>query len=184
MTKRRKKDRIDTINILGKRYGYLTVIDRIYDHSHRGAKWKCLCDCGKETTAQGGQLRAGGRVSCGCKAEKKIQETGVKRLFSMYKTKAKNRKIPFDLNIKEFEKLISSKCYYCKCEPKQILKRLKTNKAQIFYNGIDRIDSNYGYSPLNCVSACRICNQSKSNLSFDDWKSHILRLAKCLQDLS
>lgn len=30
------------------------------------ALWLCRCDCGKETTVRGSDLRSGGRKSCGC----------------------------------------------------------------------------------------------------------------------
>lgn len=54
-------------DMTGKRFGRLTVLAR--DPSvrrHRGAFWRCKCDCGNETVAPTGHLNAGQRISCGC----------------------------------------------------------------------------------------------------------------------
>lgn len=52
----------------GQRYGKLTVISYVGN-----SKWKCICDCGKETVVQTGNLTNGHTVSCGC-ARKDIGE--------------------------------------------------------------------------------------------------------------
>jgi hypothetical protein len=61
-------------NEVDSRYGRLTVVSR---NGHRGgnnpdnhhrkkAAWLCKCDCGKEITKTGEQLRSGKAESCGC----------------------------------------------------------------------------------------------------------------------
>jgi hypothetical protein len=50
---------------VGQRFGRLTVIRR-NGSKRRAAAWKCLCDCGAETTATGHALRRGEKKSCGC----------------------------------------------------------------------------------------------------------------------
>jgi hypothetical protein len=52
------------IDIMGQRFGRLTVVSRA--ESRNGARWLCLCDCGKEHCVTGGNLRLGGIASCGC----------------------------------------------------------------------------------------------------------------------
>jgi hypothetical protein len=59
--------RKDAIDISGKKYGDLTVIKPIRNGKYRGVKWLCKCVCGNEAIAFGGHLRAGKRVSCGCR---------------------------------------------------------------------------------------------------------------------
>lgn len=49
----------------GKKYGKLTVLRYLYT-SGKGAIFECRCDCGKITTASGGELRSGNKRSCGC----------------------------------------------------------------------------------------------------------------------
>lgn len=178
------KDRIDTIDMIGKRAGKLEVISLYKDINQRGAHWLCRCDCGNETIAGGRSLRMVGpkaRKSCGCLAESRIDSTGVNRLYSTYKRRAKIRNREFSLSREDFEKLIKGNCVYCGSEPKQILKRLKSRKLQILYNGVDRVNPEIGYILENSVSCCRHCNQSKSDLSVDQFKTHIERVYKWLQ---
>jgi len=59
-------------DMIGKRFGRLTVI--AFGEKHRypcGSlrwKWKCRCDCGKETIVDATTLRRGVSKSCGCLA--------------------------------------------------------------------------------------------------------------------
>lgn len=61
-------------NIIGHRFGKLTVIRRETSGTH--AKFLCRCDCGREVVVRGDSLRSGKTVSCGCakKSDDKIKE--------------------------------------------------------------------------------------------------------------
>lgn len=61
-------------NIIGQRFGKLTVIGRESNGSH--AKFLCRCDCGREIVVRGDSLRRRKTVSCGClkKSDDKIQQ--------------------------------------------------------------------------------------------------------------
>ena len=55
------------IDLTGQRFGRLTVIGRApSDKGCTNAKWRCRCDCGKETIVRGVTLRRGESKSCGC----------------------------------------------------------------------------------------------------------------------
>lgn len=54
------------IDLTGKKFGRLTVIERVANGAGNRAVFKCICDCGKETTVQGYCLSHGITVSCGC----------------------------------------------------------------------------------------------------------------------
>jgi len=54
------------VDLAGRRFGYLTVIEFV-GKSHGHARWRCRCDCGRETTSQSGDLKRGISKSCGCK---------------------------------------------------------------------------------------------------------------------
>lgn len=53
------------IDITGRRFGRLTVIERAGSNKY-GAKWKCECDCGNISVVLGAKLRNGHTKSCGC----------------------------------------------------------------------------------------------------------------------
>lgn len=56
-----------TIDLTGKRFGLLTVIERIrVSGDSTFSTWKCICDCGKEKYADGYYLQKGMISSCGC----------------------------------------------------------------------------------------------------------------------
>ncbi len=52
-------------DLMGKRFGKLTVIG--YEEKQAGMhRWRCVCDCGKETVVGQTQLQSGKTKSCGC----------------------------------------------------------------------------------------------------------------------
>ena len=61
------------IDLTGKRYGQM-VVKGIGHKGKRGWHWICLCDCGREFVACGGDIRAGDTSSCGCYKIKRTKE--------------------------------------------------------------------------------------------------------------
>jgi hypothetical protein len=86
------------IDLVGKRFGFLTVIKRSGSRNYK-AYWFCRCDCGNEVIVIGTNLRNGNTKSCGCYQKKRASEassidltgkrfgrlTVVKRAFSVGK---------------------------------------------------------------------------------------------------
>lgn len=77
-----------SIDLVGMRFGHLTVIRRMPNNSQNRSMWLYQCECGKQSTTQGKLLRNGHTKSCGCqrgnrtlkygnKHAKKIPEYGV-----------------------------------------------------------------------------------------------------------
>lgn len=54
------------IDLTGQKFHRLTVIAQAGKACNGAAKWKCLCDCGKEREVRGTDLRSGATKSCGC----------------------------------------------------------------------------------------------------------------------
>lgn len=48
-------------NLIGQKFNHLLVLDYVGN-----SKWKCLCDCGKETVTGTSALKSGKTKSCGC----------------------------------------------------------------------------------------------------------------------
>lgn len=57
------------IDLTGKRFGRLAVIERAVGDMQRGAAWSCRCDCGAIAVVYGFSLRNGNTASCGCLKE-------------------------------------------------------------------------------------------------------------------
>lgn len=54
------------VNLMGQRFGKLTVVGDAGRAPDGCALWLCRCDCGGEKIATGKNLRRGDTVSCGC----------------------------------------------------------------------------------------------------------------------
>lgn len=58
------------INLIGQKFGKLTVVDRMEDYIYPSGKtstrWLCECDCGNEIVVIGQNLKKGLTKSCGC----------------------------------------------------------------------------------------------------------------------
>jgi len=87
-------------DLIGKVFGRLTVIERLQNSQYGQARWRCLCQCGKEAITTTSTLNSGGKISCGCAAFYDL--TG--RRFGMLEA------IRRDENIKE------KVSWVCKCD--------------------------------------------------------------------
>lgn len=52
-------------NLIGKKYGKLTVVEKTKKRQGKNIVWKCLCECGNYTDVSGGRLKTGNTKSCG-----------------------------------------------------------------------------------------------------------------------
>jgi hypothetical protein len=54
------------LNLVGQRFGRLLVLKDSGERKGQGVVWECLCDCGKKTKVQAGNLKNNHTKSCGC----------------------------------------------------------------------------------------------------------------------
>lgn len=54
------------LKLVGQRFGRLLVLAEHGQDAHRAYLWRCLCDCGNESTIRGSDLKSGVTQSCGC----------------------------------------------------------------------------------------------------------------------
>jgi hypothetical protein len=95
----------------------------------------------------------------------------LKSKLASYTSRAKKKKIIFDLSKDEFKNFILEKCRYCGS-----FSRYSENDLKI--NGIDRVDSNLGYIKDNCAPCCRECNLSKISMPEDNFFKWIDKILK------
>ena len=91
------------------------------------------------------------------------------RRFKTSQTRAKKRKLEWNIKEKEYLKLIQKPCHYCNNEFGTTIDASGT--------GLDRIDNSKGYIIDNVVSCCSNCNGSRADkLTTDEMKIFIKNL--------
>lgn len=176
------------IEMEGKKFGKLLVIR--YAGSRRQQKdklWECKCDCGNLTIVPTTRLLHGVTKSCGCyrteSRHKRLKPDRLEHLkhslFRKLKAVAKRSKISWTLSRTEFDNLIQQSCFYCGGQPSNASKDVngvKLSDTVLYYNGLDKIDPNGGYTLSNVVPCCIVCNKMKSNHSLDNFLFHINKI--------
>ena len=98
--------------------------------------------------------------------------------FKEYIYSAEKRKKEWNLSFDDFVNISTQKCFYCGAEP-EIQYRQQTGCNEMLgdkFNGIDRINSDLGYSIDNCVPCCSICNMMKTNYTKEYFLNHIKKI--------
>jgi len=178
------------IDLTGKKFGRLFVVGIAKRNKFGAIFWKCFCDCGKIKEVRSDALRGGKSKSCGCYSRERASEvhrkspgsSGLSSIYNSYKSAARKRSLPFNIDIEFFKKLTSSNCYYCGAKPKKI-SRASANyteegikNSEYVYNGIDRINNDIGYLEDNIVSCCYYCNMSKHTRTQKEFFNWIERI--------
>lgn len=163
------------IDMLGQKFNRFTVISRAETNGKR-AYWNCLCECGETKIVMGKLLRNGGVRSCGCLHSEQSPKNAFRlphgqaarnQLYLLIQREAmKQRELEFALTIEQFEFITKQNCFYCGVEPRQRHpKTIQRLNGCYTYNGIDRVDSDKGYTIDNCVAACGRHNRMKGTMS-------------------
>lgn len=181
------------LDITGNKYGRLIAISVVNRGSKEKEKWLFVCDCGNEhigckSNAVSGKLR-----SCGCLRSETARRTAVvfkpgrfhgkhettfiNGLYCRYRSDARKRGISFLMSVSKFEEIIKEPCVYCGSKNKNVWTNSST-KESFGYTGIDRKDSFIGYTDLNVVPCCKICNYAKKQLSVDEFFEWVNRVYK------
>ena len=106
-------------------------------------------------------------------------ETFINDRYINYRNGAVDRGYEFNLSKEEFEDIITKPCVYCGSKHSMVFHVGKKNSGRdYYYNGIDRVDNNKGYTINNVVSCCSICNRGKSTLKLKDWLSYLNQLCE------
>jgi len=162
-------------NLAGKKYGKLTVINRVYPNKKDNkVYWLCKCDCGNTKIISGEHLKNGTTRSCGCLKKFPNGIANMRNAITNYKHSAKRRNIKWELTEEQFAKITQQNCYYCGAKPSNIARK-KENNGDYIYNGIDRLDNTKGYTIDNVVPCCFMCNQAKHNHTLQEFKEWVKR---------
>lgn len=166
------------IDLTGKRFGRLTVIEQVGKANNHGVLWRCKCDCGNEKNVRSNYLRSGGTTSCGCyRLEQKKEQF---KRSAEWKTTHGMSNTP----LYRQWRAMKNRCYNKKqnmypryggrgikvCEEWQKFEPFMEWALAHGYKehlALDRIDGDGDYSPDNCRWVTQAeNNRNKSNLIY------------------
>lgn len=107
-------------NLVGERFGKLTVIKEAERKPDKRRQWLCKCDCGNETTLTTTALTSGNTRSCGCMRTKDLVGKRFGKLVVLEKT-----------NRKKYKRFL----WKCKCDCGNIF---YLNTTELTYTHLDR----------------------------------------------
>lgn len=101
------------IDLTGKKFGYLTVLELDKEKSTNIKYWKCQCECGTIKSIQGGHLKDGTTTSCGCHRADKINIYNSNRLINLIGKKFGKLEV---LSEDKSRTKQGKHYWFCKCE--------------------------------------------------------------------
>lgn len=96
------------------------------------------------------------------------------RVVNNIRKNAYRRGLAWELSTFDAATLLTQNCGYCGAAPTHLLDKDATNP----YNGIDRVDNNFGYVDNNVITCCRRCNIAKGTLTIQEFKTLITNIYK------
>lgn len=96
--------------------------------------------------------------------------------YKFYQNRAKSKNCELEFTEEEFDKFTKQPCFYC--GGYSISKQYQDQ-----FCGIDRVDSNKGYSKDNCVPCCFSCNVMKMGLDVYDFLDKVELISKNLDNI-
>ncbi len=164
------------LDIKNKKFGRLTAIEFLHFNSRHRGVWKCICKCGKETTAEASTLQSGMKTNCGCERKKVghnhrrwrgYGELSLTR-FTAIQVGAIKRKIEFDLTIEYLWELFLKQNRTCAISGEPLMFDTKKKLCDATAS-LDRIDSMGGYVVGNVQWVHKDVNYMKTYLSMKDF---------------
>lgn len=148
------------IDLTGRRFGRLIVIERYGCTSHGDVKWKCLCDCGCDSVVVGASLRNGSTKSCGCWVREKAGNINISHGCSgtrLYKVWLHMKERCYNRSHKNYNRYGGRGITVSDEWRNDFAKFYEWATANGYDENapymqctIDRIDNDGGYSPDNC----------------------------------
>lgn len=142
------------IDLIGERFGYLTVIAQCPKNGHHQSMWLCKCVCGAETIVDTASLRSGNTKSCGCKTKDFLKFASTKhgdygtRLYRIWKGVIARCKCKGQSSYKYYGGRGITVCP--EWDDYAVFREWAMSAGYQDDLTIDRIDVNGNYCPENC----------------------------------
>jgi len=98
-------------NLIGQKFGKLTVIKRVENYKWGSAQWLCNCDCGNEFIVNSGSLKYGTTKSCGCLHREILKKYNTYDLSGEYGIGYTTKGEEFYFDLEDYD-LIKDYCWY------------------------------------------------------------------------
>lgn len=170
-------------DLTGMKFNSWTVLKKA-EVKYSFAVWECICDCGNKGSITSVNLTRGKSKSCiNCGSRKRALERREPligfafKYFIKYNARHRRNGLGVDVNLtpEDWYLIAKNNCFYCDTPPTEF-SPYKYKDESIFVNGLDRINSNLGYSVGNCVACCKDCNIAKSTLTQEQFFNKVKQI--------
>lgn len=149
------------INLLGERFGILTVLNSAPSRKNR-ACWLCLCDCQNTVEVSGKELRNGHTKSCGCRSRYWKHGFHKHRFYYTYMGMMKRCYSQNHVGYHNYGKRGITVCEEWRDNIATFLRWCEEQEPIPENYTLDRQDNNQGYSPENCKFSSKSEQQRNS----------------------
>lgn len=168
------------LDLVGKKFGRLTVQERYINDNKGGARWCCSCDCGNFTIVRTYHLTSGKIRSCGCIKKEMLSnrkdahhKTGTK----LYRIWAGIKQRCFNSNHKNYSRYKGRGITVCNEWKNDFLSFYNWSLKNGYKDGltIERINNDGNYCPENCRWSTRkeqANNTSRNRFIFYNGEIH------------
>jgi hypothetical protein len=155
------------VDLIGKKFGKLTTLERVSPIGVKQTKFRCLCECGNETLVFAAHLKNGHTKSCGCLAStSKHSVTHGKSNTSTYRSWMAMIRRCTNPNCSAYQWYGKKNIMVCD-DWKKFDNFLRDMGDRPTGMELDRIDNYSGYSRDNCrwVTHKENCMNRRNNVS-------------------